>query len=147
VTAIELARQHLERASAGYYEWSPEVYDTLARALITATEERDAVKAGGYAPMDCPVCGRHRLEWRIDEAGALAIKCEKCTTSSEDDGFTEERYASSAKHRDELASLKAALREACDLAEEGWEYASDYFRDKHDSAGRIAELLKLAGEP
>lgn len=39
-----------------------------------------------------------------------------------------------------LSEFKNALAEACDLAEEGWGYASDYFNDKYDSRGRIAEL-------
>lgn len=42
-----------------------------------------------YLPMDCPVCGRHRVEW-----DGTVLRCEKCTTSSEWDGFTTERYAS-----------------------------------------------------
>ena len=41
-----------------------------------------------YLPMDCPVCGRHRVEW-----DGKVLRCEKCTTSSEWDGFTSERYA------------------------------------------------------
>ncbi len=35
---------------------------------------------------------------------------------------------------------EGGLREAIDLAKEGWGYASEYFRDKWDSAGRIAKL-------
>ena len=42
-----------------------------------------------YLPMDCPVCGRHRVEW-----DGKVLRCEKCTTSSEWDGFTTERYGS-----------------------------------------------------
>jgi uncharacterized NAD(P)/FAD-binding protein YdhS len=132
VTAIELARQHLERASAGYYEWSPEVYDTLARALITAIEERDAARE------NAPWWQLHNKILRLEEQLSDSVSQEL------HDRIVDEHLD---RERAIIASLKAALREACDLAEEGWEYASDYFRDKHDSAGRIAELLKLAGEP
>lgn len=40
----------------------------------------------------------------------------------------------------ENAALRALLAEAIDLAEEGWDYASPYFKDKHDSTGRICAL-------
>ena len=41
-----------------------------------------------YLPMDCPVCGRHRMEW-----DGKILSCEKCFTSSVFDGFSTERYA------------------------------------------------------
>jgi hypothetical protein len=40
----------------------------------------------------------------------------------------------------EVARLKAALREAIGLAEEGWGYAGDYFREKWGYAGQLAAL-------
>ena len=40
-----------------------------------------------YLPMDCPVCGRRRMEW-----DGRVLSCEKCTTSSEWDGFSSDRY-------------------------------------------------------
>ena len=40
-----------------------------------------------YLPMDCPVCGRRRMEW-----DGKILSCEKCSTSSEWDGFTQDRY-------------------------------------------------------
>lgn len=40
-----------------------------------------------YLPMDCPVCGRRRVEWN-----GHILRCEKCTTSSEWDGFSAARY-------------------------------------------------------
>ena len=36
--------------------------------------------------------------------------------------------------------LEAALAEAIDLAEEGWQYAPAYFQDKYDCADQIAIL-------
>ena len=41
-----------------------------------------------YLPMDCPVCGRVRMEW-----DGKVLSCEKCFTSSEWDGFSRDRYA------------------------------------------------------
>jgi len=33
----------------------------------------------GYLPMDCPNCGRHRLEYYVNEKGAVInVVCEKC---------------------------------------------------------------------
>ena len=41
----------------------------------------------GYAPIDCPVCGRRRVEYGNSEAGRLVyLRCEKCGANSED-GF------------------------------------------------------------
>lgn len=38
-----------------------------------------------YLPMDCPVCGRRRLEYRTNDNGnVVEIKCEKCGASSDD---------------------------------------------------------------
>ena len=60
-----------------------------------------------YLPMDCPICGRRRLEL-ID---GTIVRCEKCTTSSEWDGFRIARYAEAA---DEIRAHVAA-----DAATEG----------------------------
>jgi predicted metal-dependent phosphoesterase TrpH len=40
----------------------------------------------------------------------------------------------------ERDSARAVALEACDLAEEGWAYAGEYFRDKWDAGGRLANL-------
>jgi hypothetical protein len=46
------------------------------------------------------------------------------------------------------ARYEAALRDACDLAREGWGYASHYFREKWSAEERIAECEKaLSPEP
>jgi len=47
--------------------------------------------------------------------------------------------------RASLAATKSALKEACDLAEEGWAYAGEYFQQKWDCAGKIAELRAIGG--
>jgi transposase-like protein len=40
----------------------------------------------GYLPMDCPRCGRRRLEYFINDDGALhRVKCEKCSWDSDDE--------------------------------------------------------------
>ena len=44
---------------------------------------------------------------------------------------------------DRVEALEAALREALEIAHEGWGYAPDYFRDKWMDAERLAELAKL----
>lgn len=57
--------------------------------------------------------------------------------------ITEERNA-------RVAQLEAALREAIDFAHEGWGYASEYFHDKWDYAGRrsaLVAVLSAAGTP
>lgn len=41
--------------------------------------------------------------------------------------------------------LEAALREAVELADEGWAYASDYFVQKWDFVERRNELARVAG--
>ena len=55
-----------------------------------------------YLPMDCPVCGRHRVEW-----DGKVLRCEKCTTSSEWDGFTSERYGSQERPQPTIEQLAA----------------------------------------
>jgi ribosomal protein L37AE/L43A len=57
-----------------------------------------------YLPMDCPICGRRRLEL-ID---GTIVRCEKCTTSSEWDGFRLARYAEVS---DEIRKRAAAQRD------------------------------------
>ena len=47
---------------------------------------------------------------------------------------------------DRVEALEAALREALQIAHEGWGYAPDYFRDKWMDLERLAELAKLVGE-
>lgn len=41
--------------------------------------------------------------------------------------------------RDRGRRLETALRDACELAREGWAYAGDYFNSKWESNARIAE--------
>jgi hypothetical protein len=55
-------------------------------------------------PMDCPICGRRRLEL----IGGMIVRCEKCTTSSECDGFCLERYAEVADEIRARATAAAA---------------------------------------
>lgn len=44
-----------------------------------------AVFPRGYLPMDCPTCGRTRLEYGVnDEGGVIYIECEKCGANSDD---------------------------------------------------------------
>lgn len=40
-------------------------------------------------------------------------------------------------------ALQAALTEACDLAEEGWSYASPYFQEKWEYETRLEDLREL----
>ncbi len=43
------------------------------------SEEDNKYKSSGYLPMDCPICGRHRLQWFMTETSAITlVKCEKC---------------------------------------------------------------------
>lgn len=65
-----------------------------------------------YLPMDCPVCGRHRVEW-----DGSTLRCEKCTTSSEWDGFTVERYEAHLGHLPEPLSVIDRFRQQRDEAE------------------------------
>lgn len=38
-----------------------------------------------YLPLDCPACGRHRLEYRTNVQGnVVQVKCEKCGFDSDD---------------------------------------------------------------
>jgi hypothetical protein len=69
-------------------------------------EQKEAVQASEcatYLPMDCPICGRRRLEL-ID--GGKIVRCEKCTTSSEWDGFSVSHYVDTPAVA--LAALAAA---------------------------------------
>jgi hypothetical protein len=65
-------------------------YSDRAVAILLAARIRAlmALMTAVYLPMDCPICGRHRLEW-----DGKHVRCEKCTTSSDFDGFTAEAYA------------------------------------------------------
>jgi len=40
--------------------------------------ETPTCESSGYAPMDCPNCGRHRLEYYIKNGVLEQLKCEKC---------------------------------------------------------------------
>ena len=44
---------------------------------------------------------------------------------------------------DRVEQLEAGLREALQIAHEGWGYAPDYFRDKWMDLERLAALVKL----
>ena len=55
----------------------------LGEAMRRTQEEESAqdeqYHSSGYLPMDCPVCGRRRLEWFANKEGAIIlVKCEKC---------------------------------------------------------------------
>ena len=43
----------------------------------------------------------------------------------------------------EIAEMTAARDEACNLADEGWAYAGDYFRDKWQATPQIEALRKV----
>lgn len=43
----------------------------------------------------------------------------------------------------QLAAMTAARDEACDLADEGWAYAGDYFRDKWQATPQIEALRQV----
>ena len=57
-----------------------------ARFVLDAVPELagDGEWATAYLPLDCPRCGRHRLEYGF-RAGAIRVRCEKCKASSDDD--------------------------------------------------------------
>jgi transcription elongation factor Elf1 len=47
---------------------------------------RCAVFPRGYLPMDCPTCGRRRLEYGVNtEGGVIYVECEKCGANSDDE--------------------------------------------------------------
>lgn len=55
---------------------------------VPSTEENDNYIdfPRGYLPMDCPACGRHRLEYGVNSDGAVIyVKCEKCGANSKDE--------------------------------------------------------------
>ena len=56
----------------------------LLLTLASATDEgpRNPSAEPYYLPMDCPRCGRRRMEW-----DGKVLRCEKCTASSEWDAF------------------------------------------------------------
>lgn len=51
------------------------------------------------------------------------------------------------KLRGELEQTREALREALDLAAEGWSYAGDHFREKWNFEADLARLRALASSP
>jgi hypothetical protein len=68
----------------------------------------------GYLPMACPVCGRDRVMW-----DGKVLSCEKCTTTSETDGFSSDRYLApvpeAAPHRPDGAHWPS-----CRTCDEDW---------------------------
>jgi hypothetical protein len=105
-----------------------ERYDAARAALesaITAALSRAEARAGA-------------AERERDEAwngwGALSVDADALH-----DAVVEAEMQSAAL-RSERDALAAALREAIELAAEGWGYASDYFRDKWGYEERIAAL-------
>lgn len=56
--------------------------------------DRCAVFPRGYLPMDCPTCGRRRLEYGVnDEGGVIYVECEKCGANSDDETLWSPRDA------------------------------------------------------
>jgi hypothetical protein len=54
--------------------------------VIERTRDRCDVFPRGYLPMDCPACGRRRLEYGINsDGGVIYVECEKCGAHSDDD--------------------------------------------------------------
>lgn len=55
---------------------------------VCSWKNRCAVFPRGYLPMDCPACGRRRLEYGTnDEGGVIYVECEKCGANSDDETF------------------------------------------------------------
>jgi len=115
-----------------------EQLEALEQAHSLASQERPR---SVYLPMDCPVCGRHRVEW-----DGKVLRCEKCTTSSEWDGFTTERYGSQERPSIDVERLAALLRDHChDSIDEGLpillrhKHLAPFVRD--DCAAAIARGL------
>ena len=46
---------------------------------------------------------------------------------------------------DTIEYLQILVLEALDLAEEGWSYASNYFKDKHEFEARLERIHREAG--
>jgi hypothetical protein len=95
VRAIEAeTRDKAMRQVVASWEQEREARELVARAASPKGERASAQgerQALIYLPLDCPVCGRHRVEW-----DGRVLRCEKCTTSSEWDGFSKERYAAAS---------------------------------------------------
>ena len=58
-------------------DWMAWAFDQI-RALASTVAAEDP---GGYLPVDCPRCGRHRLHEKDGEA--ICDKCESTTASME----------------------------------------------------------------
>jgi hypothetical protein len=52
-----------------------------------------AIFPRGYLPMDCPSCGRRRLEYGLNDDGdVIYVKCEKCGANSDDETLWSPRF-------------------------------------------------------
>ena len=113
--------------------------DPSAHEHRAASQERPR---SVYLPMDCPVCGRHRVEW-----DGKVLRCEKCTTSSEWDGFTTERYGSQERPSIDVErltrALKAVRRQQGNAEGRRKGYSDNYFDPEAEAIA--AEYLRLSG--
>lgn len=67
-------------------------------------------------------------------------KCPTCGGSMIWDGGDSTRCADHGSARAREAGLRKALADAIELAEEGWGYASPYFREKWGVTARVQRL-------
>lgn len=79
-----------------------------------------------------------------DTAAALQAEVDRLTTKLRVQNAV---VRSLLEEKDPGEGVRAVLRDAIDLAEEGWAYASPYFREKWSAEERIEVLRDLAGSP
>ena len=85
---------------------------------------RCAVFPRGYLPMDCPTCGRRRLEYGVnDEGGVIYVECEKCSSNSDDETLWSPRSLSHEERAgvvaDEAAHIVSRPGCSCPTCREG----------------------------
>ena len=93
-----------------------------------------------YLPMDCPICGRHRMEWN-----GHILRCEKCTTSSEWDGFTTERYE--ARITPPALDVEALTRVMWNSVDEARAWLSGEATSHNFASWIAAEYARLSEQP
>lgn len=116
---------------------------------MSQTHEVECDRCGDRAPMRHDEYEDSYLlpkGWRMmnSQGVPMDVCSEACYLGRETRVYALENPSSSEKRERRVQELEAVLADAVALAEEGWSYASDYFKEKWNYEGELAEIRARA---